>query len=266
MDVPQRGAEVVRHRIAECLELLIDVGQLRGVCRVAFALNLVLLQRMLEPLHFGQVARRRKHTLQAPVAVVKRGRVVGDVRERAVPRARGQFVVGDLAFRQHAPDARFGAARIREAVLERRADQLVARASGQGLRLPVDVGDDAPRVGRHQRVDAGFDQRARVELLIAQPLVEPLPLFLDLVPGGVVRADEQVADDRRVRVAKGRDRERCRQPTAVFANLGQLIDILDPARRLEHQRLESRRNRHPELGTQGMGTLNQFLPVVQGGG
>jgi hypothetical protein len=44
-------------------------------------------------------------------------------------------------------------------------------------------------------VDVGFDQRARVELLVAQALVELLLLGLDLLAGGVVGADQQVADD-----------------------------------------------------------------------
>ena len=43
-----------------------------------------------------------------PVAVVERRRVVGHHGERAVPGARGELVVGDLAFGQHAVDARLG--------------------------------------------------------------------------------------------------------------------------------------------------------------
>jgi hypothetical protein len=66
---------------------------------------------------------------------------------------------------------------------------------GERLHLLVDVGDDAERVGGHQRVDVRFDQRAGVELLVAQALVELLLLFLDLLARGVVGADQQVADD-----------------------------------------------------------------------
>jgi hypothetical protein len=53
------------------------------------------------------------------------------------------------------------------------------------------------RIGGHQRVDVGFDQRARVELLVAQALIELLLLRFDLLARGVVGADQQIADDGR---------------------------------------------------------------------
>ena len=56
------------------------------------------------------------------------------------------------------------------------ADQLFAGAAGERLHLLVDVGDDAQRIGGHQRVDVRLDQRAGVELLIAQLLLQPLLL------------------------------------------------------------------------------------------
>jgi hypothetical protein len=60
--------------------------------------------------------------------------------------------------------------------LERRTDQLVARAPGRRFRLPVDVGDGAARIGGCHGVDVGFEERARIEVLVAQPLVELLVL------------------------------------------------------------------------------------------
>jgi hypothetical protein len=57
------------------------------------------------------------------------------------------------------------------------------------LHLLVDVGDDAGRIGGHQCVDIGFDQRACVELLVAQALIGLLLLFLDQFARGVVGAD-----------------------------------------------------------------------------
>ena len=60
-------------------------------------------------LQLGHVARRGEHALQLPVAVVEGGRVVGHHGFLAVPGARGELVVGDLAFAQHALDARLGA-------------------------------------------------------------------------------------------------------------------------------------------------------------
>ena len=139
--------------------------------------------------------------------------------------------------------ARLGPLRIGEVVLERRADQLVARATGERLHLLVDVGDDAGRIGGHQRVDVGFDERARVELLVAQALIELLLLCFDLLARGVVGADQQIADDGVLRVAQRRDRHDRREAAAVLADVGQLVDVLDAARGLEDQGLEARRNR-----------------------
>ena len=192
---------------------------------------------------------------------MERGRVVGHHGERAVPGARGELVVGDFAFVQHAVDARLGPARIGEVVLERRADQLVTRAPGQRLRLLVDVGDDAAGIGGHQRVDVGFDQRARVEVLVAQPLIELRPLLFDLLARGVVGADQQIADDGVLRVAQRRDGHHRREPAPVLAEVGQLVDILDPARGLEDQGLEPGRNRGGELDAQRRGARDHFLRI-----
>ena len=113
----------------------------RGLGALQF--DVVFLQRLLEAFALGDVARRGEHALQLPVAVVEGGRVVGDHGFLAVPGARGELVVGDLASAQHPLDARLGPLRIGEVVLERRADQLIARAAGERLHLLVDVGDDA---------------------------------------------------------------------------------------------------------------------------
>ena len=51
------------------------------------------------------------------------------------------------------------------------------------------------RIGGHQRVDVGFDERARVELLVAQALIELLLLGFHLLARGIVGADQQIADD-----------------------------------------------------------------------
>ena len=107
-----------------------------------------------------------------------------------------------FAFAQHQLDAGFGALGVGEIVLERRADQLVARASGERLHLLVDVGDDAARVGGDQCIDVGFDQRSRVELLIADALIEQHSLGFHLLARGIVGADQQIADDCALRVAQ----------------------------------------------------------------
>jgi len=84
---------------------------------------------------------------------------------------------------------RFGPLRIGKVLLERRADQLIARAAGERLHLLVDVGNNAERIGGHQRVDVGFDERARVELLVAQTLIELFLFRFHLLARGVIGAD-----------------------------------------------------------------------------
>jgi len=104
-------------------------------------------------------------------------------------------ISGDLLVTQHQLDARLGPLRIGEVILERRADQLVARATGERFHLLVDVGNDAGRIGGHDRVDVGLDERACVGLLVAQTLIEQLLLCVDLLARGVAGADQQIADD-----------------------------------------------------------------------
>ena len=244
------------------LQLVGHVGEeFRLHAARVFQLVVLLLQRLLEQLPLRHVARRGEHALQPPVTVVEGGRVVGHDGERAIPGARGQLVVGDLTFGQHAVDARLSQVGIGEVVLERRADQLVARAAGERLGLLVDVGDDAAWIGGDQRVDVGFDERARVEVLVAEPLVELHPLVFDLLAGGVVGADEQIADDGVLRVAQRRDRHHRREPAPILADIGQLVDVFDPARGLEHQCLEAWRNRGAELHAERLGARDQFLRI-----
>ena len=118
---------------------------------------------------------------------------------------------------------------------------------------------------RHQGVDVGFDERARVELLVAQPLIELLPLLFDLLARGVVGADQQIADDGVLRVAQRRDGHHRREPAPVLADFGQLVDVLDPARGLEDQRFEPRRDRRAEFEAQRGGARDQFLRIVKVG-
>jgi hypothetical protein len=226
-----------------------------------FEFDVFLLKHLLDMPALGDVAGRGEHALQRAIAVVERRRVVGHDRHLAVARARGELVIGDLFFPQHSLDPGSGALRIGEVVLERRADQLVARAPGERFHLPVDVGDDAGGVSRHQGIDVRFDQRPRVEVLVAQALIEFLLLRLDALAGGVVGADQEVADDPAVIVAQRRDRHDRREAAAVLANVGELVDIFDSSRSLEHQRVETGRNRRPQFRAERVGAGNQFLRV-----
>jgi hypothetical protein len=146
-------------------------------------------------------------------------------------------------------------------VFERRADQFVARPAGERLGLLVDVGDDAARIRGNQGIDARFDQRAGVEVLIAQPLVELHPLLFGLLARGIVGADQQITDDRVLRIAQRSDRDHRRKAAAVLTKVRQLVDILNAARSLEHQRLEAGRNRGAQFHAQCRGTRDHFLRI-----
>ena len=47
----------------------------------------------------------------------------------------------------------------------------------------------------------------------------------------IVGSDEEVTDDGVLRVAQRRDGQHRGEATSVLANVGQLVDVLDPARR-----------------------------------
>ena len=122
------------------------------------------------------------------------------------------------------------------------------------------------RIGGHQRVDVGFDERARVELLVAQALIELLLLGFHLLARGIVGADQQIADDSALIVAQRRDRHDRRKAAAILADVGQLVDVFDAARGLEDQRLEARRNRGCQLDAQRLGARDHFLRIGNVGG
>ena len=147
----------------------------RSLARLAFSSSIFFSCSVcFEAFAFGHVAGGGEHALQFSVSVVECRGVVTDTRFLAHFYAGRQLVVGYLAFAQHLADAFFGALRVGEVIFEGRADQLVAGAAGERLHLLVHVGDDAQRVGGHQRVDVRFDQRPGIELLVAQLLFQPL--------------------------------------------------------------------------------------------
>jgi hypothetical protein len=82
-----------------------------------------------------------------------------------------------------------------------------------------------------------------------------------LLARGVVGANEQIADDDVPRVAQRSDGHDRPEPTAILADVGQLVDVLDPARGLEDQGLEARRDRGSELDAQRFGARDQLLRI-----
>jgi len=75
------------------------------------------------------------------------------------------------------------------------------------------------------------------------------------------RADQQVADDHVLRVTQRRDGHHRAEPAAVLADVGQLVDILDPARGLEDQGVEAGRDRGCEFDAQRFGPCDQLLRI-----
>ena len=60
---------------------------------------------------------------------------------------------------------------------------------------------------------------------------------------------------------QGRDGHHRREPATILADVGQLIDVLNSARGLEHQGLESRHDRRSELDAQRLGTCDHLLRI-----
>ena len=219
------------------------------------------LEFHLDALAFGHVAGGSEHALQLAIAIEKGRGIVGHHRLLAIAGARRQLIVGDRFFAQYPLDASLGPFGVGEKVLERGADQFVAGTAGQRFHLLVDVGDEAGWVGGHQRVDVGFDQGARVKLLVAQALVGLLLFGLDQLSRGVVRTDQQVADNGVLRIAQRGHGDHRRKARAILADIGELVDVLDAARGLEHQGLEAGVDRGREFGAQRHGARDQFLGI-----
>ena len=75
--------------------------------------------------------------------------------------------------------------------------------------------------------------------MVSEALGQLRLLRFDLLARGIVGADQQVADDRAFRIPECGDRDDRRQAAAVLADVRQLVDVLDAAGGLEHQRLEA---------------------------
>ena len=183
-------------------------------------LDVIGLQNLIELFALRNITRCGEHTLQRPSPVIKRRSVVGHHRLFAIQGARREFVIGNLVFSQYLVDGRLGPVGIREIALKGGAYQFIPRATSECFHLLVRIGNDAKRIGGHQCVNVGFNQRTRIELLVAQTLVKLLSLFLNQFAGGVVGADEQVADDGVLWVTQRGDGHDCGEAAAIFAEIG----------------------------------------------
>ena len=232
----------------------------------ALQFDVILLQSLVEPLTLCDIARGGEYSLELAVAVMKGGGVVRHDGFLAVAGARGKFVVRDPAAAEYAFDAGLGPFGVGEVVFERGADEFIAGAAGERFHLLIDVGDDTGGVGGHQSVDVGFNERAGVELLVAQALIELLLLGFDLFARCVVGANQQVADDAAGVVAQSGDGYHSGKAAPVFADIGQLVDILDATRSFENERLEAGCDRCCEFETQRLGAGDYFAGIGNVGG
>ncbi len=147
-DGVERGAQLVGHG-----------GEKFGLHMAGvFQLDVFLFQRALEAFALGHVPGRGKHALELAVAIMKGCRVVGNHGFGAIVGAHGKLIVADLVFTEHPLDRGVGTCGVGEEVFAGRTDQFVAGSPGQRHHLFVDVGDDALRVGHHQRINVRFDQ------------------------------------------------------------------------------------------------------------
>ncbi|MCY1174432.1 hypothetical protein D9M73_146340 [compost metagenome] len=85
---------------------------------------------------------------------------------------------------------------------------------------------------------------------------------LDLLAHGVVGAYQQVADDVAVVIAQRRDGHDRRETAAVLADIGQLVDVFNPARGLEGQGFKARRDGGGELKAQRLRPCHHFFRVM----
>ncbi len=118
-------------------------------------------------------------------------------------------------------------------------------------------------VGEERRLHAAG--LLELDVLPPQRLLERLPLLFDLLARGVVGANQQVSDDRVVGGAQRRDRHHGWKAAAVLADVGELVDVLDPTGRLEHQRFEAGRDRRAEFDAQRPCAGDQFLRIGEVG-
>ncbi len=169
------------------------------------------------------------------------GLLVDDVKDLAHPPARGLRLrpTGEL----------FG-----KRVEERHARFGVGRDHG----ITDGVERDLELLLADLQSDVGLLQ-APVHLLLN--LEQTQLLGFDLFARGVVGADQQIADDGACRIAQGRDRHDRGEATAVLAEVGQLVDVLDATRGLEDQCLEARRDPGSQLETQRLCARDQFLRI-----
>ncbi len=90
--------------------------------------------------------------------------------------------------------------------------------------------------------------------------------FLGLLAGGVVGADEEVADDGLLGVAQGGDGDDGGKAAGVAADVGELVDVLDAAGGFEDEGFEAGGDGGAVLDAEGGGAGDEFELVGEVGG
>src|SRR6476646_8611005 len=130
------GSEILvaKHQLREAKDGIHRCANLvRHVCQENTLGTVGLLQRLFVAFSFGDIARRREYALQFSVTIVEGTRVVRHDGLFAVPRARGELVVGEFALSQHQHDSGLGSLWIGKIIFEWRPDELITRASRERL-------------------------------------------------------------------------------------------------------------------------------------
>ncbi len=137
-------------------------------------------------------------------------------------------------------------------LFKRRSVSRIGAKNPGRLRGPVDRAGqhiELPTTHTRQSSCAVQEVFAFAERLLARlsRLFRPFPLFFYLPTSGVIGANQQIPDYGVLSVTQCGDRYDRWEPAAILSDVGQLINVFNAARGLEHQRVEARSNRGSEL-------------------
>ena len=130
-------------------------------------------QFLFGALALRDIAGRRKYPLHFARFVLVHAGVVEHIRHAARGVPDGQRVIPHGAALEHLPVSFSRLFGFREVIAEIAPGQFLARNSGRLLRSLVHIRDLPLATDRHQRIQAGLDQLARIPRRRAQPLFRP---------------------------------------------------------------------------------------------
>ena len=152
------GVELVRRQVDER----------KGDATDQVAVFRVARQGLLRPLARGDVTGRGKHPRHLARGIAILRCVVKHIRDMPGHMPDGQRIVRDLAFCENLLISGAGLVRFGEITREVAADEFGARASRDGLRGLIGIGDLAFPADGHQRVRTGLDEVSRIARGLSQ--------------------------------------------------------------------------------------------------